>query len=182
MAVEATREPGGTEGAEAIRALLLEGAAERWLPLTEALLHIAARHDHLERRIAPALQAGRWVLCDRFADSTRVYQGLAGGAGLEVVDALMAPVLAGRWPDLTIVLDVDVDMGLARRAGAGNRTRYERMDRDFHTRVRDGFLALAAREPERMVVVDAARAEAEVAADIRRVVWARFPELAHGAR
>jgi dTMP kinase len=176
--VAATREPGGTEGAEAIRQLLVEGTPGRWLPLTEALLHTAARHDHLERRIAPALADGRWVISDRFHDSTRVYQGLAGGLGLELVDSVMAPVLAGRLPDLTLLLDLPVEIGLRRREEAGEVSRYERMERGFHDRVRDGFLELARREPGRIVVIDATAAPEEVEAQIRVAVARRFAELA----
>ena len=177
--VEVTREPGGTPGAEAIRALLVTGAADRWRPVTEALLHLAARCDHVLRRVEPALAEGRWVVCDRFSDSTRVYQGIAGGVGLERVDALHRLVLDGLRPDLTLVLDLPAEIGLARRAAAGKASvgvgdRYERLGRAFHERVREGFLELARLEPERCVVVDAGADSDAVAAALWRVVEGRF--------
>jgi dTMP kinase len=169
-----TREPGGTPGAEQIRQLLLEGAADRWLPLTEVLLLLAARHDHVARRIAPALTAGRWVLCDRFVDSTRVYQGVAGAVDLGLIDYLHGTVLGDLRPDLTVILDVPATEGLARRGGTVGQHRYERMSRDFHERVREGFLALARAEPDRCAVIDADRAVEVVANDVRALVARRF--------
>jgi dTMP kinase len=183
LPVEVTREPGGTPGAEAIRGLLVTGAADRWRPLTETLLHLAARHDHVVRVVEPALAAGRWVLCDRFSDSTRVYQGLAGGVGVERVDALHALTIGELRPDLTLILDLPAEVGLARRAGDGGggsaaaaaqANRYERMGQGFHDRVRHGFLEIARREPERCVVIDAGREPDEVARAIRREVERRF--------
>ncbi len=174
-----TREPGGSRGAEAIRALLVDPADATWSPMTEALLHSAARRDHLDHAVLPALARGDCVVCDRFADSTTAYQGYAQGLGHEVVAALHTWVLRGVKPDLTILLDLDVDAGLDRaRARTPDGDRYERMDRPFHARVRAGFLEIARREPERCVVVDAARPEDAVAADIRRIVAERFPEFA----
>ena len=169
-----TREPGGTSGAEQIRRLLVEGAPDRWLPLGETLLLLAARYDHVARRIAPALADGRWVLCDRFMDSTRVYQGMAGGVGEETIDRLHAIVLGDLRPDLTVILDVPVGTGLGRRQEAVGRQRYERMSSAFHERVRSGFLALARAQPERCVVVDATRAADTVADEIRALVVRRF--------
>jgi dTMP kinase len=169
-----TREPGGTPGAELIRELLVEGPPDRWLPLTEALLLQAARHDHVVRRIAPALAAGRWVLCDRFMDSTRVYQGVAGGVGEAVIDALHATVFGNLRPDLTVILDVPVATGLGRRRGAPGGQRFEQMTAAFHERVRAGFLALARAEPERCTLVDATRPIEAVAADVRDLVGRRF--------
>jgi dTMP kinase len=168
-----TREPGGTPGAEQIRQLLVEGPPERWLPLSEALLLLAARYDHVIRRIAPALADGRWVLCDRFMDSTRVYQGVAGAVGAAVIERLHATVLGDLRPDLTVILDVPVATGLARQ-GALGRQRYEQMTKAFHERVREGFLALARAEPERCVVVDATRPVDTVADDIRALAARRF--------
>jgi dTMP kinase len=168
-----TREPGGTPGAEQIRQLLVEGPPERWLPLSEALLLLAARHDHVVRRIAPALADGRWVLCDRFIDSTRVYQGVAGAVGEAVIDRLHATVLGDLRPDLTVILDVPVAMGLGRQ-GAARRQRYEQMTKAFHERVREGFLALARAEPKRCVVVDATRPVDRVADEVRDLVARRF--------
>ncbi len=173
----ATREPGGTPGAEAIRQLLVTGPTERWEPLTETLLHLAARSDHVSRRIRPELAAGRWVLCDRFADSTRVYQGLAGAVGLEIVDRLHQIVLGDLAPDLTLVLDLPVEAGLARRAVSAGEDRYERMGLDFHRRVREGFLTLAHTAPERCVVIDASGGIDDVAAAVRSTVAARLNVL-----
>lgn len=169
-----TREPGGTPGAELIRQLLVEGSPERWLPLTEALLVLAARHDHVERAIAPALAAGRWVLCDRFMDSTRVYQGVAGGVGEAVIDRLHAIVFGDLQPDLTVILDVPVTIGLERRRAAAGGQRFEQMTEAFHERVRQGFLALARAEPERCTVIDATRPVEAVAAAVRDAVARRF--------
>ena len=170
----ATREPGGTPGAELIRRLLVEGPPDRWLPLTEALLLQAARHDHVVRRIAPALAAGRWVLCDRFMDSTRVYQGVAGGVGEAVIDRLHATVFGDLRPDLTVILDVPVATGRDRRRGAAGGQRFEQMTDTFHERVRAGFLALARTEPERCALVDATRPIEAVAADVRALVGRRL--------
>jgi dTMP kinase len=169
-----TREPGGTPGAEQIRRLLVEGPPDRWLPLSEALLLLAARYDHVVRLIGPALAAGRWVLCDRFMDSTRVYQGVAGAVGEGVIDRLHALVLGDLRPDLTVILDVPVATGLGRRQDAVGRQRYERMSSAFHERVRAGFLALARAQPERCVVVDASRAADTVADQIRELMARRF--------
>lgn len=180
LAVDLTREPGGTPGAEAIRELLVTGSAERWLPLGEALLHVAARYDHAERRIRPALREGSWVVCDRFTDSTRVYQGVAGGVDADVVDRLHALALGRLTPDLTLVLDVPAELGLARRGRAGGGGRYERMGADFHDRVREGFLALAAAESDRCRVIDATHDFETVARDVWRAVEARFPRLRDG--
>lgn len=181
LGVVATREPGGTPGAEAIRGLLLAGPPEHWLPLTELLLVLAARSDHVIRLIRPALAEGRWVLCDRFADSTRVYQGIAGGLGLGLVERLHKAVFGGLVPDLTLILDVPVEIGLARRRRAEGSNRYEAMDRDFHERVRRGFLTLARRAPHRCVVIDAAQDPDTVARDVRTAVARHFAiDLADG--
>ena len=169
-----TREPGGTEGAEAIRGLIVDGPAERWRPLAELYLFLAAREDHLHRAILPALAAGRWVLCDRFADSSRVYQGLAGELGLDLVDKLQAPLLGSCRPDLTLVLDLPVAAGLARCAARGGAARFEAKGAEYHERVREGFRLFAAREPGRFAVIDAERAEREVAAAIWRTTLARL--------
>lgn len=169
-----TREPGGTPGSEQIRQLLLEGTADRWLPLTEVLLLLAARHDHVVRHIVPALTAGRWVLCDRFVDSTRVYQGMAGAVDLALIDRLHGAVLGDLRPDLTVILDLPVTEGLGRRGETSGQHRYERMSRDFHERVREGFLTLARAEPERCAVIAASRAVDAVADDVRTLVGSRF--------
>ena len=165
-----TREPGGTEGAEAIRELLVHGPAERWRPLAELYLFLAAREDHLHRAVLPALARGAWVLCDRFADSTRVYQGIAGGLGLELVDRLQAPLLERHRPDLTLVLDLPVEVGITRCIQRGALARFEAKGRAYHQHVRDGFLELARLEPGRFAVIDASGDEEAVAAAVLRAV------------
>lgn len=167
LEVVTTREPGGTAGAEAIRNLLVSGAVDRWTPSAEAFLHIAARNDHLTRVILPALARGAWVISDRFLDSTRVYQGIAGDVGLETIDRLHGIALEGLKPDLTLVFDLPAAVGLARRAGETDVNRYERMGTAFHDRVRAGFLDLVAAEPERFQVIDASRTIEQV----ETVVW-----------
>ncbi|MCC2665127.1 MAG: tmk [Geminicoccaceae bacterium] len=174
LEVVATREPGGTPGGEAIRGLLVEGPPGRWSPLTETLLLLAARHDHVRRVIEPAMAAGRWVLCDRFTDSTRVYQGIAGAVGLGLVDELHRRILGDLQPDLTLVLDLPGPVGLARRRASSGENRFERMPEDYHERVRAGFLAIARDAPGRCVVIDATHSEETVGRRIRAVVDARF--------
>jgi dTMP kinase len=181
--VVTTREPGGTEGAEAIRTLVTEGAADRWSPLTETLLFLAARQDHVERLIEPALARGRFVLCDRFVDSTRVYQGLAGTLGLDLIDRLHGVIFDDILPDLTVLLDLPVEAGLARRQASGEVNRFDKMVIGFHEKVRQGFLDLAASEPERIAVIDAAQAPSEVGGAIVDLVASRFgPDLRAGNR
>ena len=151
-----TREPGGTPGAEAIRALLVTGAADRWTALSELCLFFAAREDHLERLIRPALKRGAIVLCDRFSDSTRAYQGQAGGAGREAVEALDALIVRQTQPDLTLILDIDPGIGLKRAAARrGIEDRFEGKAFAFHTALRAAYLELAERFPERCGVLDA---------------------------
>lgn len=169
-----TREPGGTAGAEAIRELLVTGAVERWSVRAELLLMTAARLDHLERLIEPALARGAWVLCDRYVDSTRVYQGLAGGLGLAMVDRLQLDLLALRQPDLTLLLDLPVETGLQRRAAAGQAGRFEAKGQSFHESVRRGFLSLAELEPERIRTVDATGDPTVIAAEIEAILLERF--------
>ena len=150
-----TREPGGTPGAEQIRELLIHGEVGRWDAMSEALLHFAARRDHVRRVIQPALTAGKWVLSDRFADSTMAYQGYGHGLGREVIEQLYALTVGDLRPDLTVILDLPVEEGLRRTATRQDGgTRYERMDRAFHERLRAGFLAIAREDPERCLVVD----------------------------
>jgi dTMP kinase len=175
LAVTATREPGGSPGAERIRSLLVDGATDRWDAMTEALLHFAARRDHLVRTVWPALDRGDWVLSDRFADSTMAYQGYGGGVDREVLDALYRYAVGGFRPDLTLILDLPVEDGLARAAARRDGgTRYERMGVDFHRRLREGFLDIARREPGRCVVIDATMPVDRVAAAIRAALQARF--------
>ena len=161
-----TREPGGSAGAEAIRTLLVEGAAARWSPETEILLFTAARRDHFEKTIAPALDAGKIVICDRFTDSTRVYQGVARGALRARVDELHAQFI-GIEPALTFVLDMAPEGALARGVTrGGGEDRFESMGAAFQARLRAGFRALAQAAPERFRLIDADRAPEAIAAEI----------------
>ncbi|MBE7219448.1 MAG: dTMP kinase [Caulobacteraceae bacterium] len=176
--VHLTREPGGSPNAEALRDLLVRGPADRWSPLAEALILYAAREDHLERLIRPALSRGDWVVSDRFADSTRAYQGAGGGADPALIAALEGAVVGPSAPDLTLVFDLPVEAGLARaharEAASGEaETRFERKGAAFHQRLRDGFLAIAAAEPGRCVVIDAA---ASVDA-VEKAVWSAVATL-----
>lgn len=174
--VVATREPGGSVGAESIRDLLVTGAADRWSPVTETLLMYAARRDHIERVIAPALARGAWVVCDRFADSTRAYQGAGGGTAPGLISALETHVLGEMRPDLTLILDLPVEEGLRRaHRRAGDETRFESKGAAFHEKLRQGFLAIADAEPDRCVVVDAARPVDAVGEAIWDAVVARLP-------
>ncbi len=150
-----TREPGGSPGAEDIRRLLVSGEPGRWDAMSETLLHFAARRDHLENTVHPALARGEWVVCDRFADSTFAYQGCAQGLGRDVVERLYEIVVGRFVPDLTVILDLPVEVGLARARERGGDDRYERMDAAFHERLREGFLEIARREAGRCVVIDA---------------------------
>lgn len=174
LPVVRTREPGGTKGAEAIRELVLGGNSDAWGAGVEALLMTAARLDHVERLIAPALAGGQWVVCDRFLDSTRVYQGVAGGLGIERIDALHRLFMPSSRPDLTILLDLPVEHGLGRRGVAGGSTRFEAKGALFHESVRQGFLELARAEPERIRIMDAALPVDRLAAAIKALVRARF--------
>ncbi|MES1197181.1 MAG: dTMP kinase [Pseudomonadota bacterium] len=152
-----TREPGGAPGADEIRALLVRGDVARWSAMEEALLFATARSNHLAHTIRPALARGAWVVCDRFYDSTRAYQVAAGGLDPKALDALNALIQAPA-PDLTLVLDLDSDAGLSRsRGAAAGEDRFERKDAAFHARVRAAFLEIAAVEPARCVVIDAAQ-------------------------
>jgi dTMP kinase len=154
ISAQATREPGGSPGAEAIRRLLLEGEGGRWDAVSEALLLVAARYDHVTRVIAPALAQGIWVVSDRFADSTLAYQGYGRGLRLDGLTGLHRFALGGFVPDLTIVLDLPVEIGLARAAERSAADRFERLDRDFHERLRCGFLEIAAESPARCALID----------------------------
>lgn len=166
-----TREPGGTPGAERIRDLLLGHGP--WDPVAEAMLHFAARREHVAKVIRPFLAAGGWVVCDRFADSTLAYQG-AQGLPRDVWARLAEVALEGFAPDATLVLDMAVEAGMARAAARSGADRYERMGAAFHARVRAGFLAIAAAEPARCAVVDAAGGPDEVFAGIAAALHARF--------
>ena len=164
-----TREPGGSPGAEEIRALVLRGDPARWSAETEILLFTAARRDHLERTILPALEAGKVVICDRFADSTRMYQGLSRGDLREIVDTLHA-LMIGREPDLTMLIDMDPGAGLDRALARGTgEDRFEEFGESLQVRMRDGFLNLARQFPERFRIIDGNREMDAVAADIARI-------------
>lgn len=170
-----TREPGGTPGAERIRSLLLGHGP--WDPVAEAMMMFAARREHVVKVILPFLDAGGWVVCDRFADSTLAYQG-AQGLPREVWAGLAEIALGGFAPDLTLVLDLPPQAGMARAAARSGADRYERMGMTFHTAVRDGFLRIAEAEPARCMVLDAAQGPDAVAGAIRAAVGARLGALA----
>lgn len=179
-----TREPGGTPKAEAIRSFILQGKSESWGAGAEAVLFAAARHDHVTQLIAPNLAGGKWVISDRFADSTRAYQGLTGGVNDKLIDALEILALDGHKPDLTIVLDMDPEAAFERVAQramedgmppAGDR--FEKEDLDWHRRLRDSFLAIARNNVERCVIVRADQSEDALEDAVWEVVTHRFPEL-----
>ena len=156
LSVRTTREPGGSPGAEEIRRLLVTGPPDRWDAMSEALLHFAARRDHLRGVVLPDLEAGHWVLSDRFADSTMAYQGYGHGLGREAIETLHALVVGDFAPDLTLILDLPVELGLERAlARRNNEDRYEGLDRAFHERLRQGFRGIAGRAPERCALIDA---------------------------
>lgn len=164
--VALTREPGGSPGAEEIRRLVLEGDPDRWSAETELLLFTAARRDHLEKTIRPALARGEVVITDRFADSSRMYQGISRGDLAAMVDALHA-LMIGVEPDLTLLIDIDPEIGLARAvARQGSEQRFEEMGLEMQRRMRDGFLSLAAAHPGRFRVIDGARDPQAVARDV----------------
>ncbi|WP_170445102.1 dTMP kinase [Ruegeria arenilitoris] len=165
-----TREPGGSPGGEEIRRLVLEGDPDRWSAETEILLFTAARRDHLERTIEPALNAGKIVICDRFADSTRMYQGLSRGDLRALVDQLHG-LMIGREPDLTLLIDMDPEIGLSRAKGRqGTEERFEDFGPALQKRMRSGFLALADEFKDRFRVIDGNRDVDSVAVDVRETV------------
>ena len=170
-----TREPGGSTGAEAIRRLLLEGASERWDAIGEALLFYAARRDHVARLIEPALDRGSWVVCDRFADSTLAYQGYGRGLPFADLRALHRFAIGDFAPDLTLILDLPVEEGLARAARrSGRADRFEQLDHAFHERLREGFRQIAAAEPQRCALIDASGEIGEVHRAVLATVSARL--------
>lgn len=173
--VVATREPGGSPGADQIRALLVEGEPGRWDAIAEALLVYAARRDHLRHTVWPALDRGAVVLCDRFIDSTLAYQGFGRGLGPDLIDRLRQLAIGDFQPDLTLVFDLPIEAGLARaKSRGGAETRFESFDAEFHQRVRDGFLQIAAQTP-RCVVIDAQATIEAIADRVWRVVTERLP-------
>jgi dTMP kinase len=181
-----TREPGGTPRAEAIRDVLLSGKAKKFGPLGEAVLFYAARESHLQLTIRPALQRGTWVVCDRFSDSTRAYQGAAGGLPLSVIDAMDSAVVGATRPDLTLIFDLPPEIGLKRAADrnaekakdeageGGVLDRFETMNMAFHRSLRQEFLAIAKAQPERCAVVDAADSPRRVEEKVWAIVRERF--------
>ena len=170
-----TREPGGTDSAESIRQLLVTGKAERWRAATEAMLMSASRHEHVAHVLRPALAAGKLVICDRYNDSTRAYQGIVGGVPREDIEALNRLACGDLVPDLTILLDMDVAEGLRRASDrAGDESRFESKGLEFHQKVRTAFLDLAGRYPDRFVIIDAGRSVETVAADIVDIVMPRL--------
>lgn len=173
--VVTTREPGGSPGAEAIRNLLVTGAVDRWDAETEALLHTAARRDHLAKTVWPALERGAWVVCDRFADSTLAYQGYGHGLSKDFIARLTRLAMGDFTPDLTIILDLPVEEGLRRAGGRGDaEDRYERMAIEFHHRLRQGFLDIAAKDSNRCAVIDASVDVDSVHQAIMRAVKGRL--------
>jgi dTMP kinase len=165
-----TREPGGSPGGEEIRALVLQGNPDRWSAETELLLFTAARRDHMERIILPALESGQIVICDRFADSTRMYQGLSRGDLRATVDALH-DLMIGREPDLTLLIDMDPGRGLARAKGRnGTEERFEDFGADLQAKMRSGFLSLSEEFKDRFTVINGARDIESVASDITKTV------------
>jgi dTMP kinase len=177
LGVALTREPGGSPGAEIIRHVLLSGAAKPFGPEVEAMLFAAARDDHVQCTILPALESGKWVICDRFADSTRVYQGILGRVDERLIKGLERVSIGTLAPDLTVVLDVPVELGLERvrlRRGAATPDRFEAENVEFHQKLRQAYLAIAAEEPARCVVVDASGAKEDVAKSIWDAVKSRL--------
>jgi dTMP kinase len=176
-----TREPGGSPGAEAVRHVLLSGAAEPFGPGLEALLFAAARSDHVEQVIRPAVEQGRIVLCDRFMDSSRVYQGVTGNLDPDFMAALERITVNGMVPDLTIILDIDPEEGLrrasARRESGEGADRFEKEQIEIHQKRREAFLEIAAAEPDRCVVIDAGAPETQAASDILKIVRAALGAL-----
>jgi dTMP kinase len=179
--VVVTREPGGTPNAEAIRLLLVHGAVERWSPISETLMMYAARRDHIERVISPALERGAWVVCDRYIDSTRAYQGIGGGAPEALITDLQIAVVGDVLPDLTLVLDLDAETGLKRAAARGEAARFEAKGLAYHEALRGAFIQIAIAEPSRCVLLDASSPVELVSAQIWTAVTSRLPEAAKRA-
>ena len=172
--VVVTREPGGTSEGQEIRNLLVSGDKDKWSPLSETLLILADRAAHLESLIRPALAEGKYVVCDRFFDSTRAYQGVAGGLGLDVIHNLQQAVLGTTLPDVTLLLDIDPEKGLRRAQERGGELRFESKTLAYHRTLRNAFLDFAAQEPDRIFVIDADRDVEAVSADILAVLAERL--------
>ena len=176
-----TREPGGAPGAEEIRQLLLTGDPDKWVPVTEVLLFYAARIDHLKRTIIPALEAGSWVICDRYADSTFAYQGAGHGLGANVIQEIHHIVTDDFWPDMSVLLDIDPKVGLERanereatQSEDKREDRFEKMEGDYHHRLRKAFLQIAKQNPNRFRVIPAEGSIDQVAKRIWQQVSANF--------
>lgn len=183
-----TREPGGTPKAEAIRSFILQGRSEAWGPDAEAILFAAARLDHVNELVATNLKSGKWVISDRFHDSTRAYQGLTGGVNENLIVALEELALNGHQPELTIILDMDPDEAFKRVAQRAMEDgipaasdRFEKEDLDWHRNLRKGFLQIAQNNPERCVVISADQPETELSKAIWTAVCEKFPELLESA-
>ena len=172
--VVVTREPGGTSEGQEIRNLLVSGDIDKWSPLSETLLILADRAAHLERVIRPSLAEGKYVVCDRFFDSTKAYQGVAGGLGLDVIHNLQQAVLGTTLPDVTLLLDIDPEKGLRRAQERGGELRFESKTLAYHRTLRNAFLDFAAQEPDRIFVIDADRDVEAVSADILAVLDERL--------
>ena len=172
--VVVTREPGGTSEGQEIRNLLVSGDKDKWSPLSETLLILADRAAHLERVIRPALAEGKYVVCDRFFDSTKAYQGVAGGLGLDVIHNLQQPVLGTTLPDVTLLLDIDPEKGLRRAQERGGELRFESKTLTYHRILRNAFLDFAAQESDRIFVIDADRDVKAVSADILAILDERL--------
>ena len=178
LEVVQTREPGGSPGAEALRDLLVRGDATRWSPVSELLMMYAARADHLETVIRPALQRGAWVVCDRFSDSSRAYQGAGGGVPPTFIEQIDTAVVGPTQPDLVLVMDMPVEAGLKRAESRGDaENRFESKGLVFHERLRAGFLVRARQVPERYRVIDADQGIEPIAAEVWAVVQSAFTEL-----
>ena len=181
LAVQLTREPGGSLGAEIIRHVLLTGAAKPLGADVEAMLFAAARDDHVQCTILPALRSGKWVVCDRFADSTRVYQGILGQVDQKLINVLERVSVGELSPDLTLILDLPVQVGLERakqRRGSARADRFEGEGVEFHQKLRDAYLDIAAHEPDRCVVIDTTASKDIVADAIWQAVESRLQPLA----
>jgi dTMP kinase len=172
--VVTTREPGGSPDADTLRELLVTGEPGRWSPAGEALLNYAARESHLNHTIRPALNAGRSVLCDRFADSTRAYQGMAGGLGMDLVEQLDRAIVGTTQPDITLVFDLDPEIGLDRARQRGGEDRFERKGLAFHRKLRDAFRQIAQDHPGRCHLIDASANLAGVSEQIWLAVSSRL--------
>lgn len=170
-----TREPGGTPSAEVIRDLVIKGDTNRWLPMTESLLMWAARYEHVEALIKPSLNAGKWVICDRFYHSTYAYQGVGHDLGLESMKSIKRLVIGDIRPDLVFLLDIDPIKGIKRTKNrSSNEDRFENMDLTFHSDLRDAFLMLSKEEADRFVVIDAELDIREISKIISEEVLNRF--------